>query len=49
MTPRERREQERRDLDRRRRARNWAMLALLTALVVLFYFMTMARLSHGLP
>lgn len=43
MTP----EQQRQDLDRRRRARNWALLLALLGLVVLFYFLTMARLTGG--
>lgn len=32
---------------RRRRARNWAILAALIALVVLFYFVSVARLLRG--
>jgi hypothetical protein len=42
MTP-----EERQDLDRRRRARNWALLGVLLGLVVLFYFLTMARMKAG--
>ena len=42
MTP-----EQRQDLDRRRRARNWALLAVLIGLVVLFYFISMARLTGG--
>ncbi|WP_256444239.1 hypothetical protein [Siccirubricoccus sp. G192] len=38
MTP-----EERQDLDRRRRARNWAILAVLLGLVVLFFFISIAR------
>ena len=34
---------------RRRRARNWAVLFALFGLVVLFYFITMARRSAALP
>ncbi len=33
--------------ERRRRARNWAILAALIGLVVLFYFIAMARLTRG--
>jgi len=32
---------------RRRRARNWAILAALIGLVVLFYFVSVARLLRG--
>lgn len=32
---------------RRRRARNWAILAALVGLVVLFYFVSVARLLRG--
>ncbi len=32
---------------RRRRQRNWAILAALVALVVLFYFISVARLLRG--
>ncbi|WP_206932354.1 hypothetical protein [Roseococcus thiosulfatophilus] len=39
MTP-----EERAVFDRRRRARNWAILAALMALVVLFFFISTARL-----
>ncbi len=42
MTP-----EERSALERRRRARNWAMLAVLLALVALFYAISMARLTQG--
>lgn len=42
MTP-----EERAVFDRRRRARNWAILAALGGLVVLFYFISMARLLRG--
>ena len=31
---------------RRRRARNWAMLGALAGLVVLFYFITIAKFVH---
>jgi hypothetical protein len=41
MTP-----DERSALDRRRRQRNWAMLAALSALVVLFYVITLAKFIH---
>ena len=34
---------------RRRRARNWAVFLALIALVVLFYFITVARRSQALP
>ncbi len=34
-------------LARRRRGRNWALLAVLLALVALFYFIAMARLTRG--
>lgn len=33
--------------EKRRRARNWAILGALVALVVLFYFISMARLLRG--
>lgn len=33
--------------DRRRRARNWAILGALAGLVVLFYFISVARLLRG--
>ncbi|WP_268957057.1 hypothetical protein [Sabulicella rubraurantiaca] len=39
MTP-----EEQREFDRRRRARNWAILAALAGLVVLFYLIAVARL-----
>ncbi|WP_372621205.1 hypothetical protein [Falsiroseomonas sp.] len=39
MTP-----EERAAFEKRRRARNWAILLTLIALVVLFYFISMARL-----
>ncbi|HEV7264916.1 MAG TPA: hypothetical protein VGN83_08375 [Falsiroseomonas sp.] len=39
MTP-----EERTAFEKRRRARNWAILLTLIALVVLFYFISMARL-----
>lgn len=42
MTP-----EERAVFDRRRRARNWAILAALAGLVVLFYFISVARLLRG--
>lgn len=42
MTP-----EERTIFDRRRRARNWAILAGLFALVALFYFIAVARLTRG--
>ena len=32
---------------RRRRAKNYAMLAVLVGLVVLFYFISMARMTRG--
>ncbi len=41
MTP-----DERTALDRRRRHRNWAMLVALGGLVVLFYFITIAKFVH---
>ena len=34
---------------RRRRARNWAVFLALLALVVLFYFITVARRSQAMP
>lgn len=40
MTP-----EERAALERRRRARNFAIFAVLIGLVVLFYFISMTRLS----
>ncbi len=39
MTP-----EERTAFERRRRTRNWAIFAILVALVVLFYFISMARI-----
>lgn len=33
--------------ERRRRQRNWAILGALVALVVLFYFISVARLLRG--
>lgn len=42
MTP-----EERQAFEKRRRARNWAILLALLALVVLFYFISMARLTQG--
>jgi hypothetical protein len=33
--------------ERRRRSRNWAILAALLGLVALFYFVAMARLTRG--
>jgi hypothetical protein len=42
MTP-----EERAAFEKRRRARNWAILLALIALVVLFYFISMARLLRG--
>jgi hypothetical protein len=42
MTP-----EERTAFEKRRRARNWAILVVLIGLVVLFYFISMARLLRG--
>lgn len=42
MTP-----EERAEFERRRRGRNWAILAVLIAMVVLFYFISTARLLRG--
>jgi hypothetical protein len=42
MTP-----EERAALDRRRRARNIALISALGGLVVLFYLISMARLTRG--
>jgi hypothetical protein len=39
-------EEENRDFFRRRRARNWAILFALIGLVVLFYLISIARLSR---
>jgi hypothetical protein len=36
-----------RDFDRRRRARNWALLAVLLGLSVLFYAITLVKLAKG--
>ena len=41
MTP-----EDRTALERRRRAKNIAMLLALIAMVVLFYFVSVARMSH---
>ena len=38
-------EEEKKAFIRRRRGRNWAMFGALLALVVLFYFIAMARMS----
>ena len=42
MTP-----EERTAFEKRRRARNWAILLTLVGLCVLFYFISMARLLRG--
>lgn len=42
MTP-----EERAQFERRRRARNIAILCVLIGMVVLFYFISMARLTRG--
>ena len=42
MTP-----EERTAFERRRRARNWAILLALLALVALFYFISVARVLRG--
>lgn len=42
MTP-----EERAAFEKRRRARNWAILLTLVGLVILFYFISMARLLRG--
>lgn len=42
MTP-----EEKAEFERRRRTRNWAMLCVLIALVILFYFISTARLLRG--
>ncbi|WP_264177167.1 MULTISPECIES: hypothetical protein [Falsiroseomonas] len=42
MTP-----EEKAEFERRRRARNWALLSVLIALVILFYFISTARLLRG--
>ncbi|WP_439599182.1 hypothetical protein [Falsiroseomonas sp.] len=42
MTP-----EERAAFEKRRRGRNWALLGVLLALVVLFYFIATARLMRG--
>jgi hypothetical protein len=42
MTP-----EERAEFERRRRGRNWAILAVLIGLVVLFYFISTAKLMRG--
>jgi ferric-dicitrate binding protein FerR (iron transport regulator) len=34
-------------MDRRARARNWAIFAVLAALVILFYVMTVVRMGGG--
>jgi uncharacterized Tic20 family protein len=36
-----------RDRERARRARNWALLAVLVALVALFYAITIVRMGGG--
>jgi predicted anti-sigma-YlaC factor YlaD len=36
------------DRQRRQRAKNWALLAVLTALAVLFYVITIVRVDVGL-
>jgi len=42
MTP-----EEKTAFERRRRARNWAILLTLVGLVTLFYFISMARVLRG--
>jgi len=42
MTP-----EQKAEFDRRRRQKNWAVLAVLLALVVLFYFISAARILRG--
>ena len=42
MTP-----DERARFERRRRARNWAILVVLVAMVVLFYFVSTVRMFRG--
>jgi hypothetical protein len=42
MTP-----EERTAFERRRRGRNWAIFLTLVGLVVLFYFISMARILRG--
>lgn len=42
MTP-----EERTTFEKRRRARNWAILLVLLGLVVLFYFMAMAKFPRS--
>jgi len=42
MTP-----EERREFERRRRQRNWAILAVLLGLVVLFFVISSARVLRG--
>jgi hypothetical protein len=42
MTP-----EERTAFEKRRRARNWAIFLTLVSLVVLFYFISMARILRG--
>jgi hypothetical protein len=42
MTP-----EERAAFEKRRRARNWAIMLTLVGLVVLFYFISMARILRG--
>ncbi len=39
--------EERREFDRRRRQRNWAILGVLVLLVVLFFFISTARVLRG--
>lgn len=40
-------DQENSEPQRRRRARNWALFAVLFGLVVLFYFLTIVRMGGG--
>jgi hypothetical protein len=42
MTP-----EQRAAFEKRRRARNWAIMLTLVGLVVLFYFISMARILRG--
>ncbi|WP_439552547.1 hypothetical protein [Falsiroseomonas sp.] len=42
MTP-----EEKAEFERRRRGRNWAILGVLVGLVILFYFISTARLLQG--
>ena len=40
-------QQDRRELDRKRRRKNWVLLAVLLAFVVIVYFVSLVRMGSG--